>query len=139
MREIAFVRDRKGVFLISTLGGLERKVLESGTHVGWTADSKSLVVRDRCDDTIGACLYRLVLETSEKHRLTRPPVGFSDGRFDVSPDGRSLAFIRGSPAGASDLYTLSMAGVSLAARARRDRRSQRWRRSTVWESSSEAI
>jgi Tol biopolymer transport system component len=108
--EIAFVREGKGVFVISTLGGPERRVLESGTHVGWTADSKSLVVRDRCDDTIGACLYRLVLETSDRHRLTRPPVGFTDGRFDVSPDGQSLAFIRGSPAGASDLYTVSIAG-----------------------------
>jgi Tol biopolymer transport system component len=108
-REIAFVREANGVFLIAVLGGQERRVLESGTHVGW-ADSKSLVVRDRCDDTIGACLYRLVLETSDKHRLTRPPVGFSDGRFDVSPDGQTLAFIRGSPAGASDLYTMPIAG-----------------------------
>lgn len=96
-REIAFVRDGKGIFVISALDGPERKVLDSGTHVGWTADSKSLAVRDRCDDTIGACLYRVVLETSNRHRLTKPPAGFTDGRFDISPDGQSLAFIRGQP------------------------------------------
>ncbi len=108
-REIAFVREAKGVFLISAIGGPERRVLESGTHVGW-ADSKSILVRDRCDNDIGACLYQIVLETGDKRRLTRPPVGFNDGRFDVSPDGQTLAFIRGSVAGASDLYTMPIAG-----------------------------
>jgi hypothetical protein len=55
-REIAFVREANGVFLISFLGGPERKVLDSGTQVGWAGDSKSIIVRDRCDDNIGACL-----------------------------------------------------------------------------------
>ena len=109
-REIAFVREITGVFLISALGGPERRIAESGTHVGWAANSKSVVVRDRCDNNIGACLYQLALESGDKHRLTRPPVGFNDGRFDVSPDGQTLAFIRGSVAGASDLYTIPMAG-----------------------------
>ena len=109
-REIAFVREAKGVFLISALGGPERRILDSGTHVGWAADSKSVVVRDRCDNNIGACLYQIALDTGDKHRITRPPVGFNDGRFDVSPDGQTLAFIRGGVAGASDLYTIPITG-----------------------------
>jgi Tol biopolymer transport system component len=109
-REIAFVREANGVFLISVLGGPERKVLDSGTHVGWAADSKSVLVRDRCDDNKGACLYQVALETGDKRRLTRPPVGASDGRFHISPDGQTVAFVRGSASGASDLYTMPIAG-----------------------------
>ena len=109
-REIAFVRDANGVFLISVLGGPERKVLGSGTHVGWAADSKSVLVRDRCDDNTGACLYQVALETGDKRRLTRPPVGASDGQFQISPDGQTVAFVRGSVSGASDLYTMPIAG-----------------------------
>jgi WD40-like Beta Propeller Repeat len=89
-REIAFVREGRGVFLISALGGPERKVSDKDTRVGWGADSKSILMLNRCDNNIGACLYQLALETGDKHRLTRPPVGFIDGRFDVSPDGRTL-------------------------------------------------
>ena len=109
-REIAFVREANGVFLISVLGGPERKVLDSGTHVGWAADSKSVLVRDRCDDNTGACLYQVALETGDKRRLTRPPVGVNDGPFHVSPDGQTVAFVRGGVSGASDLYTMPIAG-----------------------------
>src|SRR5262249_48615229 len=40
-REIAFVRAGKGIFSVSPLGGPERKLSDSGTHVGWVPDGKS--------------------------------------------------------------------------------------------------
>ena len=36
---IAFVRDGQGVFTMSQLGGAERQVSASGTHVAWAGDS----------------------------------------------------------------------------------------------------
>jgi len=44
---IAFVRDGQGVFTMSQLGGAERQVSTSGTHVAWAGDSKSVLIRDR--------------------------------------------------------------------------------------------
>jgi hypothetical protein len=34
------------------------------------------------------------LDTLERRRLTQAPVGAGDWRFEVSPDGKTLAFIR---------------------------------------------
>src|SRR4029434_2124422 len=52
-REIAFVRRGRGasagVFVVSALVMAERKVSNSGTHVGWASDSKSVLIRDRED------------------------------------------------------------------------------------------
>ena len=117
-REIAFVREGKGVFRISILGGQEGKVQEikvldsvTAEHVRWAADPKSVIVGDRCDDNPRLCLYWLAPETDIKRRLTWPPVGFSDGPFEVSPDGQTLAFIRSSVSGASDLYTMPLDGA----------------------------
>ena len=49
-REIAFVRAGQGVFIVSALGGQERRISGSGSMVGWTPDSRSLLVRDRTDE-----------------------------------------------------------------------------------------
>ena len=82
-------------------------------HVGWAEDSKSVVVRDRCDDDPRFCLYQgPPSRPGEQTRLTWPPVGVSDGRFGVSPDGLTLAFIRASVSGASDLYTMPIGGAA---------------------------
>src|SRR5262245_8181400 len=42
---IAFVRDGRGVFTMSQLGGAERLISASGTHVAWAGDSKSEIGR----------------------------------------------------------------------------------------------
>ena len=46
-QSIAFVRDRRGVFTMSQLGGAERQVSASGNQVAWAGDSKSVLIRDR--------------------------------------------------------------------------------------------
>ena len=43
---IAFVRNGQGAFTMSQLGGAERQVSPTGTHVGWGGDSKSVLIRD---------------------------------------------------------------------------------------------
>ena len=107
---IAFVRERQGVFTMSQLGGAERHVSASGTYVAWAGDSKSVLIRDRERDVGPFGIYRVSLDTLERRRVTQAPVGAGDWRFEVSPDGRSLAFIRYEREGIADLYIVPMLG-----------------------------
>ena len=107
---IAFVRDGQGVFTMSQLGGAERQVSASGTHVGWAGDSKSVLIRDREGNTGPFGIHQVFLDTLERRRLTQAPVGAGDWKFDVSPDGKTLAFIRYEKVGIADLFVVPMRG-----------------------------
>ena len=107
---IAFVRDGQGVFTMSQLGGTERQVSASGTHVAWAGDSKSVLIRDREANTRPFGIYQVFLDTLERRQLTQAPVGAGDWRFEVSPDGGTLAFIRYEKVGIADVYVVPMAG-----------------------------
>ena len=107
---IAFVRDGQGVFTMSQLGGGERQVSASGTHVAWAGDSKSVLIRDREGNTGPFGIHQVFLDTLERRRLTQAPVGAGDWRFEVSPDGTTLAFIRYEKVGIADLYVVAMQG-----------------------------
>jgi Tol biopolymer transport system component len=107
---IAFVRDGQGVFTVSQLGGAERQVSATGTHVAWAGDSTSVLIRDRERNTSPFGIYQVFLDTLERRRLTQAPVGDGDWRFEVSPDGSTLAFIRYEKRGIADLYVVAMGG-----------------------------
>jgi len=107
---IAFVRNGHGVFTMSQLGGDERQVADSGNQVAWAGDSKSVLVRDGERNTGPFGIYQVFLGTLERRRLTQAPVGDGDWRFEVSPDGRTLAFIRYEKRGIADVYVVPMAG-----------------------------
>ena len=107
---IAFVRNGRGVLTMSQLGGAERQISASGTHVAWAGDSKSVLIRDREGDAGPFGIYRVFLDTLERVALTQAPVGAGDWRFEVSPDGSTLAFIRFEKVGISDVYVVPMAG-----------------------------
>ena len=107
---LAFVRSGQGVFTISQLGGAERQVSASGTHVAWAGDSKSVLIRDRQADTRPFGIYQVFLDTLDRRQLTQAPVGAGDWRFEVSPDGRTLAFIRYEKVGIADVYVVPMGG-----------------------------
>ena len=107
---IAFVRDGEGVFTMSQLGGAERQVSATGTHVAWAGDSKSVLIRDRERNTGPFSIYQVFLDTLERRRQTHAPLGAGDWRFDVSPDGKSLAFIRYEKPGIADVYVVPMGG-----------------------------
>lgn len=107
-RQVAFLRSR-GVFVMSSLGGAERRVADSGSMLGWTPDSQSLLVRDR----LGAGpfgIFQIDLATGARRQLTQAPSGMGDWTFDVSPDGTMLAFVRYERPGVSDVYVAPMAG-----------------------------
>jgi Tol biopolymer transport system component len=108
--EIAFVRPDEGVFVVSELGGPERKVSNSGTHVGWATKPKSILIRDHEAEGRPYGIYQIFLDTLEKRRLTQAPSGIGDWRFEVSPDGATLAFIRYERPGVGDLNVAPMQG-----------------------------
>ena len=107
---IAFVRDGQGVFTMSQLGGAERQVSASGTHVSWAGDSQSVLIRDREANTRPFGIYQVFLDTLDRRQLTQAPVGAGDWRFEVSPDGSTLAFIRFEKVGIADVYVVPMGG-----------------------------
>ena len=108
-REIAFVRAGQGVFIVSALGGAERRISGSGSMVGWTPDSRSLLVRDRTDEGPHG-IFSIDLATGTRHQVTRSPRGMGDWVFAVSPDGSTLAFVRYERPGISDVYVAPIAG-----------------------------
>ena len=109
-QSIAFVRDGQGVFTMSQNGGAERQVSASGNQVVWAGDSKSVLIRDRDGDSGPFGIHQVLVDTLERRRLTKAPVGDGDWRFEVSPDGKTLAFIRFEKRGIADLYVMPMQG-----------------------------
>jgi Tol biopolymer transport system component len=107
---IAFVRNGLGVFTMSQLGGAERQISPTGTQVAWAGDSKSVLIRDREQTTGPFGIYRVFLDTLQRRRLTQASLGDGDWRFEVSPDGNTLAFIRYEKPGIADLYVVPMEG-----------------------------
>ena len=109
-RQIAFPRAGRGVFVASALGGDERKVADSGSQVGWTRDGGSLLVRDLAARPSSFGIYRVDLETGRRNQVTSAPDGIGDWTFDVSPDGRTLAFVRFDRPGVSDVHVVPTTG-----------------------------
>jgi Tol biopolymer transport system component/DNA-binding winged helix-turn-helix (wHTH) protein len=101
-RLIAFTPTRAGastgIHVISPFGGSARKVIDSGWGATWLPDSQSLVF---FAPTAGhVALFHQVLATGVRRQLTMPPAGFNDREPKVSPDGRSVAFVRTTRFGA---------------------------------------
>jgi Tol biopolymer transport system component len=123
-RSIAFMRDSegddnglvRGMFVTSALGGEERLVARSiaGSHasgLSWSPDGEMLAIVDRASQTDVDAIFLLSLETGEKTRLTAPPSGIDGDSYPrFSPDGRSVAFVRGQTIGESDVFLVSIDG-----------------------------
>jgi Tol biopolymer transport system component len=108
-RAVAFSRARKGVFTISVIDGVERKIAESGGWLDWSADSNSVFIVDKCaGETNDPCIYTVLLDTLEKRQITKPDGGKSYYSFAASPDGRSLAVVRDGAI--SDVHLISLEG-----------------------------
>jgi Tol biopolymer transport system component len=95
-RQIAYSRtdagEGRGVYVISALGGAERKLTDWGLRPSWLPDSQSLVFEDRVADAQLPVHY--VIATGARRPLTAPPPGFIDTTPKVSPDGKAVAFVR---------------------------------------------
>jgi len=114
---IAFLRqgaEKDELRLVPALGGPERTLadipLARGDTTGWTSpyvtwspDGAWIVF---CPgDVFG--VVALSIRTGERHTVTVPPKGWHDSGVALSPDGRALAFVRGTNA-ESHLYVLAL-------------------------------
>lgn len=146
-RLIAFIRERgekQEVLLIPALGGPERKLGQIAPalaelyfvppYLSWSADSKYLVTVDRASSEEPPGLFVLSVASGERRRLTRPPApALSDTNPAVSPDGRTLAFVRLISAGNAQLYVLPLSDdCQPNGEARRIDLSQPWVGSPAW-------
>ena len=111
-RQIAFTREGQGIFVISPLGGGERKVADTRVPlllktIAWTPDARSLVISEMTSP-ICASLFVISIETGQKTRLTSPPEpSIGDGWPAVSPDGRTVAFARYSQDTSANVYLVT--------------------------------
>jgi tricorn protease-like protein len=117
-RELAYgyCGDNGGaVFTVSALGGAPRRITDVSCRYGmggwplWAPDGNSLLIIDRCAPNTAPTLMRLSLATGAKHCIGQPLAGL-EGDFDpvLSPDGKTLAFIRFTSGSSSDIYTLTL-------------------------------
>ena len=117
--QIAFFRRSEGsggIFLVPPIGGIERRLAESPhlrgerfSGLSWSPDGKFLAVSDRTSPEEPFAIFLVSVETGEKRRLTSPPAqSLADHSPALSPDGRTLAFIRQS-ALVGDIYLVQVA------------------------------
>ena len=112
-RQIAFTRGDSGIFVVSPLGGGERKVTDTRIplllkSMAWMPDGKTLVISEMTSP-ICASLFAVAVATGEKRRLTRPPEpSIGDGWPAVSPDGSTLAFARYSQDSTANVHVMSL-------------------------------
>ena len=108
-----------GIFIVPVLRGEEHRVATvevSGAgkplharRLAWTPDSRKLIALGKPSETEPECLWLFPLEGGEPRRLTSPPKHFlADLKPAVSPDGRSLAFVRSPIWRVADVYVLPL-------------------------------
>src|ERR1019366_5428649 len=123
---LAFRRIAEGrteYIAIPSDGGAERRRAELGgapadaaqplPAVSWTRDGKSLAVVETGEKQLP--LIALVsLADGTVRRITKPPEGSEgDSPPAVSPDGSTLAFVRGTVPDSADIYLCDLAGGNL--------------------------
>ena len=115
-QRIAFIRNDSGSYhlsLISSHGGPveDLRSIEPSTLSGidWSPEARSLAWANLEAGTAISYIEELDLDTGQSRRLTQPKGGFlGDGRPRYSPDGRYLAFTRGSNLYSYDLWLLDL-------------------------------
>ena len=103
--------------VIAPLGGPERKLADihmqdffpAAAYLAWSADSRFLVVTDSPGEGKPEGLFVVSVETGEKKPLTNPrPPALADTSPAISPDGRSLVFLRRTSWGSGELHLLRL-------------------------------
>src|SRR5262245_43610873 len=100
--------DGPAVIKVSALGGLEQTIADNAFDAAWTPDSQGLVMDWMGADQRPTISYQ-VLETGVRRTIVQTPPGFADRHPRISPDGRTLAFVRAG-SGGSAVFLVSMAG-----------------------------
>ncbi|HEX7361547.1 MAG TPA: protein kinase [Bryobacteraceae bacterium] len=114
---IAFYRSEPGVsgfYIVSAFGGEERRITRGkagSAGLAWLPDGRHLVVSLVYEGSHPSPLYKISLDTGERHAITSPPgKGMGDALPAISPDGKTLAFVRFKDSGAADLCVVPLSG-----------------------------
>ncbi len=145
---IAFVRiseEEGGIFIIPALGGAERKIGfvkweadwdSYGAGLSWSPDGRYLAFSDRSAPQDPVSLFIMSLDQSVRRKLTAPPpLSIGDLAPEISRDGRSVAFIRATSTGVSDIYRVPFAGGEPI----RLTTGESWLRGVAWTPSDTAL
>jgi Tol biopolymer transport system component/DNA-binding winged helix-turn-helix (wHTH) protein len=124
-RYIAFSRILKGqtgIYIISALGGAERRVREtlwgeqefydvlwSAGRLSWSPDGKLLAFSDRASRNEPTSILLLSLDSMAVRRLTSPLHSSGASNPAFSPDGQTLAFTK-VPHAFQSIYTVPVSG-----------------------------
>lgn len=107
---------RQDVVVISALGGPERHIGSIYPAVNrpypaqtWTPDGKWLIVSDKNTPSEKYALVLLSVESGEKRPLITPPS--DDSAPAISPDGKALAFVRGTQNIGFGLYLANLTEI----------------------------
>jgi Tol biopolymer transport system component len=109
-----YTDEGAAIYTIPAIGGTRRKVVDlpfGVAGIDWSPDGRHLVYSSRrgCYGSMRVYLYSF--ETGESEELTTPPWSSQgDFRPAFSPDGESIAFIRGDRTQLQDVFVVPTAG-----------------------------
>jgi Tol biopolymer transport system component len=121
-RQIVFVRYEPGIgrsfYVVPALGGSERRLYTgplngrpSCDKLDWSPEGKALMFTEPTNGGFGSRITLLSLSDFTTKPLTSPQNHVFDCEAVFSPDGRSLAFVRGFAGGGNgDLFLLGVSG-----------------------------
>lgn len=124
--QIAFIRYGSGkqtVCLVPALGGAVRSLYELHRTIDWDApglswspDGNWLIFPDAQSVDDPSAIYALFVRSLQTKVLTVPP-NSSDGDYNpvFSPDGKHIAFVRGTDAAVRNLFIMNTDGTDLRA------------------------
>ncbi|MBC7927351.1 MAG: serine/threonine-protein kinase [Bryobacteraceae bacterium] len=107
-----------------------------GRHLDWSRDGANLAAADRLSPDEPFRIVTIELATGQKTQLTTPPPGtVGDSNPVYSPDGQSIAFIRGASSGVDDIFVRPLNGGA----SRRITNDRRFIISLAWSSDSKFL
>ena len=117
--QVAFLRPAEAgadLVVVSSEGGAEQRLAQLsylGEKICWSSDGALIAVEDRpVGEPPG--IFVVSTETGARQRITSAPPGESDRWPALSPDGRTLAFVRGSAIFAVHTVPLGVDGGTVA-------------------------